>query len=210
MEKIKLTYKIAIMLLLLTVLLNACWWLFTSKPTYDYVDQETKDYCLFGEGSHWIFQDSVTLAIDSVVIDEPGHYEIKVADNGSESDAYYISFSLYSQNSSFRSRSVLLSHFYTKQLSVLSTEFGKIYHSGDILIFYNYLKEILLIEKKNSYSTNGFTYSNVKVFKTSKDEKEKVFYWAKHIGLIRIEVYENESLISVKNLIRYNVKPYIQ
>ncbi|MDR2834995.1 MAG: hypothetical protein LBV69_02160 [Bacteroidales bacterium] len=35
-----------------------------------YIDQESKNYCLFKEGSYWIYQDSVSQKNDSVVLYE--------------------------------------------------------------------------------------------------------------------------------------------
>ncbi|MCL2290440.1 MAG: hypothetical protein FWC34_07035 [Bacteroidetes bacterium] len=143
-------------ILLLSGFLSACW-----KPKeYKYlIDQETKDYCLFGESSYWIYQDSATLNVDSVVIDKP-------------------------------------------------------FTSGEILDIYPYnyheTDNTILLEKKDYYSIDESTYSNVKIFKYSKNGFEKLFYWAKHVGIIRVEVYENNAPISVRNLVRYNVKPYKQ
>jgi uncharacterized protein YkuJ len=76
------------------------------------------------------------------------------------------------------------------------------YHSG------GFLNRLILVEKKGNYSINGVKYSNVKIFEWNYLEEKKIFYWAKHIGLIRIEVYENDSIVSIRNLIKYNVKPY--
>jgi len=206
MKKIKSIYKI-ILILLLSGSLNACGWLFTSKPTYEYVDQETKDYCLFEQGSYWIYQNSAILTIDSVVIDEPISYRITYASNHSESDSYSTGISLYSQKGTFKYRAGLSP--YNRDISTLSINHSMMYHSGKILVSYRYLKDyVLLLEKKDNYLINGVSYSDVKIFKNYEDNK--VCYWAKHVGLICLEVYKNDSVVYARNLIRYNVKPYKQ
>jgi len=63
MKRIKLFYR-AGTLLILSILLNACW----KSYSYEYIDQETKDYCIFQKDSYWIYQDSITHNIDSVII----------------------------------------------------------------------------------------------------------------------------------------------
>ena len=64
-------------------------------------------------------------------------------------------------------------------------------------------------------------FYNVKIFEhrypfySEKRRIVEMYYWAKHVGLIRKEVFKyDEEWIPVdtmiKNLIRYNVKPYKQ
>ncbi|MDR2979175.1 MAG: hypothetical protein LBV02_01835 [Bacteroidales bacterium] len=49
----------------------------------------------------------------------------------------------------------------------------------------------------------------VKIFEFDDDlGKKEIYYWAKHVGLIREEIYRNDSVVSIRNLIGYNVKPY--
>ena len=65
MKTIKLIYKLGIVLLLSGCLNIACelkW-----KPEA-YLDQESKDYCLYAKGSYWIYQDSVSHSLDSITI----------------------------------------------------------------------------------------------------------------------------------------------
>ncbi|MDL2309207.1 hypothetical protein LJC53_06465 [Bacteroidales bacterium OttesenSCG-928-C03] len=65
-------HKLVVGLLFLPLLFSGCdsW----KTDLEALIDQESKDYCLFAEGSYWIYQDSATLDIDSVVIDIPIEY----------------------------------------------------------------------------------------------------------------------------------------
>ena len=85
------------------------------------------------------------------------------------------------------------------------------YHNGEIGETFPNYDDLILYAKNNNYQINGKTYTNVKIFKYSGPDKdvEKTFYWAKHIGLIREEIYK-DSTVSVRNLIKYKVKPYNQ
>ncbi|MDD3688005.1 MAG: hypothetical protein PHE56_14745, partial [Bacteroidales bacterium] len=92
------------------------------------------------------------------------------------------------------------------------------FHNGSIGSYYNsfiytnnnyYSKYASFHE---NYMFNDIGYQNVKVFYLSEDSISALIsrklYWAKHIGLIRIEDYSDSAEVSVKNLIRYNVENY--
>ena len=96
-----------------------------------------------------------------------------------------------------------------------------IYHSGKMEEDTGKNKGLIFADQKNSYLINNIDFNSVKIFEhyphisssiyNPTSEKE-VYYWAKNIGIIRVEKYNNnnDSLVSVKNLIRYNVKLYKQ
>jgi len=71
MKTIKLIYTLGIILLLSGCLNIAC---FVKKDTKICIDQESKDYCVYDEGSYWIYQDSASHAVDSSVIEYPVTY----------------------------------------------------------------------------------------------------------------------------------------
>lgn len=199
MKKIKLICK-TIFILLLSGFIYAC-----TAPVSVKVDQETKDYCFFDQDSYWIFQDSLTLASDSVVLVSPIFYEIirSAGSNKSELDLYSCMALSYSQEDSTTFYFQLYTDF--PSWSHLTSNYT-IYHNGKINEYY---KKTVLLDEKDSYSMNDVTYSNVKIFEhTSYNQKEK-FYWAKHVGIIRIE-YVGEDFRTVRNLVRYDVKPYKQ
>jgi len=197
--------------LLLCILLNACW---PYKVEKHLIDQESKDYCLFGKGSYWIYQDSTTLAIDSVVFNNIEYIYSEVEEEYNFHIAYE-TFNIVISSCSQNDQKEYLAHL-AADVSTGLTLLGfqqevAVYHNANIGLRVFRLK---FVEKKDVYLLNTTTFNNVKVFEFYNNHitypLEKRYYWAKHIGLIRIEVYENESLISVRNLIRYNVKPYKQ
>ena len=211
MKMNKLVYNASI-ILLASILLTAC---FKPKRYECLIDQEAKDYCLFEEGSYWIYQDSATLAIDSVVIDKPIKYDL-IEQPGKEGNTTWVweEYSIYvsscSQSGKLFSRvNLTISTRYASKhlkLCMLMKAPGEYpyYHNGDIG---EYFRSLLLSEKRDNYTLNGITHFDVKTFENDCFKEKKIIYWAKHVGLIRTEIYEKDSVI-VKNLIKYNVKPY--
>ena len=213
MKKIRLI-NIFVTAILVCGFLHACKWGWDVK-----IDQESKDYCLFGQGSYWIYRDSATLTIDSIVINRSVDYVHCSAgggDNNMHCETYETVISLYSQDSIYDFPIELTTRYADPELlKPCLLEKGRrgdiFYQNGEIgEVLYgslSYAKNMILLEKKNNYSINGVTYSNVKIFEWNYFEERKVYYWAKHVGLIRMEIYEKDNVI-VKNLVKYNVKPY--
>jgi len=212
MRKINLIYK-SVILLLLSGLLCACP-LFPSKTYELLIDQETKDYCLFGEDSYWIYQDFAALNIDSVVVDKPVRYELG---NYGEYNTWVFEnydtfFSLYSIDTTY----VFFNRLTSKEANENSLEpcvlwglTGAIYHNGTIK---RDVGQLIYHDKRDSYSINETIFNDIKIFmhyyyaSYPTANQREIYYWAKHVGLIREEIYINDSVISVRNLIRYNVK----
>ncbi len=174
------------------------------------IDQESKDYCLFAPGSYWIYQDSATLKEDSVAINSISYMFTRSVESGYDCEQYR--FGVYS-NVPFLDVRLTTGDADGSLLKpcILSTgTLGVKYHNGEVGECFNY-PDLVLLERKNSCILNETTYIDVKIFKdpNTYTETEKIIYWAKHIGLIREEIYTNDS-ITVKNLIKYNVKPYNQ
>jgi len=210
MRKLLITLWI---ILLLSICFNAC---FKTKTIL--IDQESKDYCLFDQGSYWIYQDSATQAIDSVVVGS--QIDRRIWDEGRfNCEAYLFSIVFHYQDATSRSQRFLSSKFYEdSKLTGILEDRGHInfyYHSGKVKEYFhlygNTQIRLLFLMDKNQYFINEITFNNIKIFEFSVPVKKEIYYWAKHVGLIREEKYdENDNLISVKNLIRYNVKPYKQ
>ena len=200
----------AVAVLVVGILLNTCF-----KPKNIRIDQETKDYCLFGQGSYWIYQDSATLKIDSVEVDSV-LYEVEISKGDkSEKENYSTDISLYSQDS-VRNAGYGLSAGYTCNNSDLYAcyfDYDVIYHNGKINESCYYHRNTVLFDEKYNYSINGKMYSKVKIFKKKEYGTENIFYWVKNIGLIRKEkkytsIVTNTDTSIICNLIKYNVKPY--
>lgn len=146
-----------------------------------------------------------------MVIISPICHEIYYSKDGnkSEFDFYVTTASLYSQEDTDNFAFQLYTDFPGRNNSnscYLFLDYDVIYHNGEINEFQ---KNTKLLDKKNNYSVNGIIYSNVKIFESKYNDERRIFYWAKYEGVIRIETYKNKN-ITVKNLIKYNVKPYNQ
>jgi hypothetical protein len=191
------------------------------------IDQETKDYCLFDEGSYWIFQDSATMETDSISICEISYKEI--SEDFFDTyivDDYQISYNCFMKDTiiSFwgtlrnypvggeldkEDLSSLISNLYIPAHILPYPQLDFYYHSGKIGTTKN---EIEYASFSSNYSTIQKTFNDVKIFlKHNYLYSNALFpyqiYWAKHVGPIRIEIMNEEQII-VYNLIRYNVKPY--
>ena len=197
MRKNRHLVKAGIIVLLLSMLLNACFKLEELR-----IDQESKDYCLFKEGSYWIFQDSATHKIDSVVINQEISYEFS-QDGEYKRESYSTRVTSYSQDNISSWKVRLVSRF--ENCAFISDLFATMYHNGGEFEKIPNYHDVILVNKKDHYSITGITYSNVKIFEQNTIERINIFFWAKHIGLIRTEIYKDDNII-VKNLIRYNVK----
>ena len=213
MKTIKLIPTLGIILLLSGCLNIACD--FKLYPEI-YIDQESKDYCLYAEGSYWIYQDSASHTIDSNVIEYPVTYTFSRSNwNGCKCETFYFGISSFADDTTIyfalRLTTGDADHELLKPCLLLLA--GEIkYHNGEIgETFPNINSDFVLYTKNNNFQINGKTYADVKIFKCSYPNMkiEKIFYWAKHIGLIREEIYK-DSTVSVRNLIKYKVKPYNQ
>jgi hypothetical protein len=233
MKKIKLITVTA----MLFICINSC----DSWPTdlAAYVDQESKDYCLFGTGSYWIYQDSATLETDSAIIYNVSYEKTNNGDRqvpyAWEEYTMYFSYffydnTVYKINRKLSSARISLKNvengiikpIYVKSSSGLFLPLDKYsvhtyanYHNGDIAeflcptigggacitceIFYPH------------YQIGNKTFYNVKVFSYPIDSTQTTYqsrvYWAKHIGLIRLEAVLEGSPV-VYNLVKYNINPY--
>ncbi len=212
MKTIKLIYKASIMLFISISLFTNC-----DSPIGEIkIDRDTKDYCLFDQGSYWIYQDSATLETDSVIINNPVEYRFSRSNgNGYDCETYHIGITSYSHDtiSSFGVR-LTTAHADSKLLKpcVLMRNLPKYtyYHNGGVSEKVPNFWNTVLLDKKDNYLINGVVFNNVKIFEYNYFNEKKMYYWAKHVGLTRMEIYENDTVVTVRNLIEHNVKPYHQ
>jgi hypothetical protein len=218
MKMKKVIYTIAISIFAALLLLLGCdSWKTNLKAD---IDQESKDYCLFAPGSYWVYRDSATLETDKVVVEDVS-YEKSTLANPKISflwEEYTMRLKYYKNDTDYNGSYILTSKYCDDDLveagiikfCLLFASGGK-YHNGEIGECSDY-PILLLLERRNNYISNKVTYSNIKIFENSSSDLgiKKIIYWAKHIGLIREEIFVNDNLVSVRNLIKYNVKPYNQ
>ena len=229
MNKNLLFYKTYFAFCLCIIALVSC----DSWPTdlKAYVDQESKDYCLFGIGSYWVYQDSVTLETDSVVI-----YDVEITHNRHANpriahlaERYGIYMNYYKGSVESKIQYTLSSYFVEidsikkgihKPIICMPLRgviaegvmvMGQIYHNGDIGEAYEIGSPKVKYETFfPDFQVGDKSFSNVKVFTSTRykdtDYHAKI-YWAEYIGLIREEIRTTNNVI-VRNLIEHNVKPY--
>ena len=107
-----------------------------ARQTYEkfYVEQEVKDYCLFNEGSYWIYEDSVTNIIDSVVLINVKHDFEEISDfdeiHIKDYEYYSLKFQWYKEDTVFITYGGIRGLFY----------------SGDYMV-YDSLIDIYIINK---------------------------------------------------------------
>lgn len=207
--KIKSFSTIALFILLtinmLLILLTSC-----DDPEIEhYIDEETKSYCYFENGASYIYQDSISGTIDSIKIssnwqrpiyaeDECEAYETDITDwNGQIIGKYLIEISMLSDfpssaNLSFSNSIIITQTIYNSRDMGIEENPGS--SIGELCNIYSYYQiennDFYDVKKFISYFNSGYTYS----------------YWAKNIGLVKYEKYdENDSLLSNINLIEYEI-----
>ena len=212
----RLVYKTSAVLLL-GILLNACW---KPKYEYEYISQEAKDYCMFEEGSYWIYQDSVTSNVDSVILTktlleyqekawEMNFHTITECYNG---DYYHY----LSDTSIFLSDRI---DPWGGGFLAISFNLGVQDLEKNMILGVSAIDRYAQTSYLPSYSIEENNFDNVKIvwqkypirhpgaYYTSDYHIRS--YWVKNIGLIRYEIYNpNNEILNTYNLIKYNVKPY--
>jgi hypothetical protein len=199
------------------------------------IDTESKDYCLFGQGSYWIYQDSATLKTDKVVIYETEYEHSYQANYGISYlwETYFMRCNHFIEDTLCQVNLLLTSMLIDdknvkngiiKPIYLVATgnsidKYGIItysnYHNGivgDFLCPFRGMGECLTYEMfYPTYQVNNKEFSNVKVFSypiyTTQTTYQTKVYWAKHVGLIRVEAILEGNPV-VRNLIQYNVQPY--
>ena len=207
MKTTKFIYKICA-ILILCALVNACW-----KPTYWYEYIEEKEYCVFKEGSYWIYQDSITNNMDSVALMQ-SLLEIREI-NGELKFREVIEFYTGEYCHYLSDTSIFLP--YELQGGTSGGLFVIAFNSGIKDAEKNMILSVPFDPGGNflfSYNIGENTFYDVRIF--TKKNAIRDFpdysikgYWAKNIGLIRYEIYNSDNkILNAYNLIKYNIKPY--
>jgi hypothetical protein len=181
-----------------------------AKPQTIYIDQETKDYCLFDVGSYWIFQDPATLKTDSIVIIDIKHKFVNgVSTSYNNVEHYDIHYACFYEDTSILMMKVITDDG-VLHISYLDSSF----FIKDSLIRFPYVFYLVYNKKYAyypSYSICNTTYYEVKQWSYKPNFNYRQYecnvYLAKHIGFICCELAA-ENISMKRNLIRYNIKPY--
>ncbi|GHV43389.1 hypothetical protein FACS1894180_2320 [Bacteroidia bacterium] len=176
------------------------------------ISQEHKDYFLFDIGSYWIFQDSATFEIDSMVVTDI-QYSIGTIHGdlySREYETYSVNLDVFKDNIKIKSTSISAS---AKQkinvlLNIGINDTGYGYFGGNVGQTY-YFASTMGIKYKAFYEyyflQDSLMVYDVKQF--SYDDIEDA-YWARDVGLIRFEWNDTNAMLHPCNLIRYNNSPY--
>jgi hypothetical protein len=221
MKLIKLISKLTIGIIIL--LYSACNKVFDAD-----IDQESKDYCLFGQDSYWVYQNSTTFETDTVVISDVSYKKTGNLCLWEEYTMITRCF-LNSHNNIYYSGSYVLTSQYSDYTNV---KYGNIHiqlicrNKIDEIYFdsmykdytnyrngsfrYNYYDGINYENYYENYQVENKAFSKVKVFLSPFSQSYQIrTYWAKNVGIIRTEyIGEDGNTFAVRNLIKYNVKPY--
>jgi hypothetical protein len=169
------------------------------KKTTDYMPQEFKDYVIYPEGSYWIYEDSISGAIDSVALLSQDIYIAK------ENNVYYYEtadqsfFSSY-QNSVYRTYIEIRSEIYFYFFRHLK------YNGPYILIYpfghwgglkYDFVKIM---------EVNNVDFNNVHVFNRQEQGIDNnIFYFTRNIGIIKRKVITTNNDTIIWELKKYHI-----
>jgi len=168
------------------------------------LSQESKDYCLFLPGSWWVYQNDQNLEYDTLRITEIQNeifYSKNSNDNTERNTISFVQKQLYSLNTLRLIRGDRESALYFtynggfgemlyfdspsyRQDSIADT------NDAQLLIFYD------------SIQFNSTKYRSVKYFKSLVFIEYRNVYWAKHIGIVKLEKPNG----NIWNLINYSVQ----
>lgn len=183
------------------------------RPTF-YVDPEILSYCLFPEGSYWVYQnESLQTLTDSAYLTNRRHSIIDSEEEGIQADTYSYDLRFLGKSrevvitaapgdSELESTVTLVSEFYS---SSASQEYDYLLRSDSRNLDTVSVFPITYITTRlDSIQISGKTYHDVIEFETSpsgaSDFTSKVT-WAKGIGIVRRTLVNGE----VWNVVRYRI-----
>lgn len=183
------------------------------KPEF-FIDQDTKNFCVFTEGSWWLYEEENSAERDCVWVKQSFEKKIDSDDYGTIRNGYIIRMSSFF----WQKQNVSLSLWAgggtgDPQINRLEENINYplaltdyTFYSSDTFQVFNPLSEykIRMVQALDSYFINNTEYKDVRIFKASKGIHplyQREIYWSKHIGKIRYERGDG----SVWNLIEFNV-----
>lgn len=201
-----LSFKLTITLLLI-ILTFSC-----KRNIYYTVHDDTKEFCVFKNNSYWVYQDSATQTVDTVVLT---HGE-KTYENISEQNYYeYYKFqfqhklidTIITVNAEIKTynNNSTIENLYSGNLLYFANSNIEIYKSN--LFSMNYFNNQMRFFSGDFYNdiyVNNKQYKEILINKTTGialEKKEVIIYWVAKIGIIRYEI--NDKIF---NLINYNIK----
>ncbi len=158
-------------------------------PTY-YIPQELKDYVMFPKGSYWIFEDSLSGAIDSI---------------------YLIDYKTYIEEPNFHEKQEILEQtFYSSYWNNERKGGGELSSVGNPAVYsyggikghyisssdvgYKIDNQYYYLSYHDSLKVNNVWYKSVKCIVYY----NKLNYWVKHIGPVKVEIPDSTNWILKK------------
>lgn len=164
---------------------------------------------LFDNGSYWVYIDTSTNSIDSVVLSAITKSTFNIPPStpgqGSQGDEEYFNIKYYS---------FLSSGYYEEQLLGYVISRG-LYNGGYTLLSSKRIGDksnnAEIINVFDSLKIAGNTYKKVVKMKITKDyyiDSNYNFYYVDSVGVIRKEKTNNDSVIQVWNLLRFKINMF--
>ena len=179
---------------------------------------------MFKEGSYWIYKDSITNNVDSVILTQSLIEYIE--EHEGEWVATIRKMELYKGECSHYLSDTTIFRSYRIEPEVVNCFPIIVFNSGiqdlekNIGLCVSAIDRHARISYLPSYSIEENNFNDVKIVWQKhpiRVQPEDYYttdfyirsYWAKNIGLIRYELYNsNEEILNTYNLVKYNVKPY--
>ena len=211
----------------------------TKDNRYVYTpNDELYEYCAFDSLSYWIYEDSVILQIDSIIVRTSPQKSTDTVRVSPETTVFALTFTQTYELTDLRtmhSQCFVVKPTVSRSLSCLTSSINKTddyYTSANIETqqinpYFTYINNKTPSEDAINHGYNdglykysefldsiviyGNTYYDVKKIETTAYNYSDtntyycIYYWAKNIGMIRREFFLSDSIVQVKNLIRYNV-----
>jgi len=163
-------------------------------PTY-YMSQEFKDYVLFPVGSFWVYQNTSSGIEDSIFLFKQEIKIMEAAPNEREFNCEVFEQNFYSSvnETLIGGGGVIIPG--APDVYHLSKEWGFYYQFfapasvGDMEPHYKILKYVANYDTLN---INGNNFYEIRVFENLKqyNNQPKKFYYARNVGLIKIELFD--------------------
>jgi hypothetical protein len=192
-------------ILLICLIFSSC-----IKTHTHHISQENKEYFLFDVGSYWIFQDSATLEIDSMVVTNVEYRMWTVYGNVFyyDVDCYGIDLDIF--RNGIKTSNTGMSIFGDKKIDMfleLFFKYSHYYYFGGSIGKTHYFDAGSAVHYKAFYESyflhDSLTVYDVKLFSNGDFMSS---YWARDVGPVRFEGFDDIG--APYNLIRYNTKPY--
>ena len=197
-------------LFLLSIITFSC----DSYKLKHFVDEETKSYCYFENGINYVYLDSITEVIDTLYLNEKWDITTKGTPKiGGQIISSSSVTEIDVENSFMRIACETTDPFDSSAESYSWAEFKGdnwdfsafyLSNNNDIPMYY-YDINLEILETFTTYQLEDNTFYDVKKVKSENTtlSEYSYSYWAKNVGLIKYERYEEDSLVNNITLISY-------